>query len=424
MRLGGEAKFRLPRRSIFRLCVLVLLTGCLACSADASGKKPSARDRSFQNFVSSLWPLAEERGVRRETFDRAFANVSFDPKVVARTIRQPEFVQSIWQYVAGAVSPERVDRGRRKAQAESAWLAKARKDYGVDEGVIMGIWGLETDFGNSTGDDSVIRALASLAFVHFRGDYFRDELLSALVILQEGEVEPRQMLGSWAGAMGQTQFMPSSYLAYAVDFEGVGRRDIWASAPNAIGSTANFLAAHGWTTDLPWGFEVEIPEGFALTDANSSKPAPFGAFAARGVRRTDGAAFPKSGEARLFLPAGLKGPIFLITGNFDVIKAYNPSTSYALAVGLLGDAIIGGKTLGAPWPTADRPLSMTQVRRLQAKLVQIGYSPGDIDGMVGEALRSALRAYQERKGLKPDGYATLSLMKQIEAEKAGSPGLR
>ena len=256
MRGGGEAKFGLLRWPIFRLSVLVLLTGCLACSATASGKKPYARDRSFQNFVSSLWPLAEERGVKRETFDRAFANVSFDPKVVAKTIKQPEFVQSIWQYIASAVSPERVERGRQKVQAESAWLAKAKKDYGVDEGVIMGIWGLETDFGASIGNDNVIRALASLAFVQFRGDYFRDELLWALVILQEGEIEPRQMLGSWAGAMGQTQFMPSSYLAYAVDFEGAGRRDIWTSAPDAIGSTANFLSAHGWTKDLPWGFEV------------------------------------------------------------------------------------------------------------------------------------------------------------------------
>jgi membrane-bound lytic murein transglycosylase B len=421
---GGEAKFGLLRWPFLRFCVLIVLTGCLACSANASGKKPSARDRSFQIFVSTLWPLAEERGVKRETFDPAFANVSFDQKVVARTIKQPEFVQSIWRYIAGAVSPERVDRGRQKAQAERAWLAKATKDYGVDEGVIMGIWGLETDFGASTGDDNVIQALASLAFVHFRGDYFRDELLWALVILQEGEIEPRQMLGSWAGAMGQTQFMPSSYLAYAVDFEGAGRRDIWTSAPDAIGSTANFLAAHSWTKDLPWGFEVELPEGFALTDADSSKPAPFTAFAARGVSRRDGGAFPKSGEARLFLPAGLKGPIFLITGNFDVIKAYNASTSYALAVGLLGDAIIGGKTLAASWPTADRPLSMGQVRRLQARLAQIGYSPGDIDGMVGEALRSALRAYQEHKGLKPDGYATLSLMKQVEAERSGSPGHR
>ena len=424
MRGGGEAKFGLLRWPIFRFCVLVLLTGCLACSANASGKKPYARDRSFQNFLSSLWPLAEERGVERQTFDRAFANLAFDPKVVAKTIKQPEFVQSIWQYIASAVSPERLDRGRQRAQAESAWLAKAKKDYGVDEGVIMGIWGLETDFGASTGDDNVIRELASLAFVHFRGDYFRDELLWALVILQEGEIEPRQMLGSWAGAMGQTQFMPSSYLAYAVDFEGAGRRDIWTSAPDAIGSTANFLDAHGWTKDLPWGFEVELPDGFALTDANSSKAAPFGDFAARGVRRADGGAFPRSNEGRLFLPAGLKGPVFLITGNFDVIKAYNASTSYALAVGLLGDAIIGGKRLAARWPTADRSLSMGQVRRLQAKLAQIGYSPGDIDGMVGEALRSALRAYQERKGLKPDGYATLSLMKQIDAEKRGSLGLR
>ena len=259
MRRGGEARGRRAHSLVFRSCVVALLAGCLAVSASASARKLSGRDRAFHDYVHSLWPLAEGRGVKRDTFDHAFAGVAFDPKVVAETVRQPEFVQSIWQYIGAAVSSERVERGREKAKAESVWLAKARKDYGVDEGVVLGIWELETDFGASTGDDNVIRALASLAFVHFRGDYFRDELLSALVILQEGEIEPRRMLGSWAGAMGQTQFMPSSYLAYAVDFEGAGRRDIWTSAANAIGSTANFLAAHGWTKDLPWGFEVKLP---------------------------------------------------------------------------------------------------------------------------------------------------------------------
>ena len=194
----------------------------------------------------------------------------------------------IWRYIASAVSPSRIERGRDKALAERLWLDKAAEAYGVDEGVLLGVWGLETDYGAFAGSDNVVRALASLAFAHFRGDYFRDELLSALVILQEGDIAPRDMRGSWAGAMGQTQFMPSSYLLYAVDFEGHGRRDIWNSTPDAIGSTANFLAAHGWIADLPWGFEVRLPAGFRLTDADSSRPAAFGAFAARGVTRANG----------------------------------------------------------------------------------------------------------------------------------------
>ncbi len=421
---GGGAKFGVSKWSVIRLCVLAFLAGCLAFSANGSAKTPSARDRSFQEFVSSLWPLVEARGVRRETFDRAFANVRFDPKVVAQTIVQPEFVEPIWQYVAGAVSPSRVARGRELATAENVWLSKARKDYGVDDGVIMGIWGLETDFGAFTGTDNVVQALATLAFVHFRGDYFRDELISALIILDDGEIAPAHMVGSWAGAMGQTQFMPSSFLIYAVDFERSGRRDIWTSAPDAIGSTANFLAAHGWARDVPWGFEVQLPADFSLTNADCSEPAPFSAFAARGVQRADQAPFPKSGEGRLLLPAGLRGPIFLVTGNFDVIKAYNTSTSYALAVALLGDAITGGRGVVADWPAADRPLTVNQIRRLQAKLTKLGYNVGEIDGMVGESVQAALRAYQERKGLKPDGYATLALLKRIESEKAGSLGLR
>jgi membrane-bound lytic murein transglycosylase B len=423
MRIGGGGKSRPGNRLLLRFC-LILLASCIVLAANASTKKISARDRAFRDYVGSLRPLAEARGVSRKTFDRAFAGVAFDAKVVAETTRQAEFVRPIWEYIAAAVSPERAKRGREKAQAQSVWLAKSNKDYGVDQRVIMGIWGLESDFGAAMGGDNVIRALTSLAFVHFRGEYFRDELLSALVILEAGEIEPRRMLGSWAGAMGQTQFMPSSFLVYAVDFDGNGRRDIWTSAPDAIGSTANFLAAHGWTKDLPWGFEVLLPADFSLSDADSSKAARFSAFVARGVKRANGEPFPKSGEGRLLLPAGLKGPIFLVTGNFDVIKAYNASTSYALAVGLLGDAITGDKGLVAHWPTADHTLSMLQIRRLQTKLTQIGYNAGEIDGMIGDSFLSAVRAYQEGKGLKPDGYATLSLMKQIEAERKGPSGVR
>jgi hypothetical protein len=215
--------------------------------------------------------------------------------------------------------------------------------------------------------------------------------------------------------MGQTQFMPSSFLAYAVDFEGAGRRDIWASEADAIGSTANYLAAHRWTRDLPWGFEVRLPANFALADADSANSAPFAAFAQRGVARADGRTFPASGEGRLLIPAGLTGPIFLVTANFDVIKDYNSSTAYALAVALLGDAVAGRTGLVASWPTADRALSPAEVRNLQARLKKMGYDPGEVDGMVGDALRAAVRKYQERNGLPPDGYADVALLKRIES---------
>jgi lytic murein transglycosylase len=330
---------------------------------------------------------------------------------------QTEFIKPIWSYVAAAASPSRVERGRSEARKENVWLVKAKQTYGVDAGVIMGIWGLETDFGAAPGSDNVVQALASLACVGFRGDYFRGELLSALVILEEGDLTPRAMRGSWAGAMGQTQFMPSSFLAYATDFEGHGRRDIWTSAPDAIGSTANYLAAKGWSADLPWGFEVRLPVNFTLTDADSSRLSPFAAFADRGVWRVDGEPLPSAGEGRLLIPAGLKGPIFLVTRNFEVIKTYNDSTSYALAIALLGDAIEGRRDPVAGWPKRDQPLSDAQIRRLQARLKKMGYDPGEIDGKVGDALSAAVRAYQERNGLVPDGYADSRLMRRIEATK-------
>jgi peptidoglycan lytic transglycosylase B len=402
-----------------RACIVALALTSLAFSATAAAsKRPVHSHRDpFREYIAALWPRAEERGVSRLTFDAAFAGAFFDPKVVAMTQAQPELVRPIGDYVASMVSSDRVARGRAKANGVSVWLAKAKETYGVEESVILGVWGLETDFGDYVGSNNVIRALATLAYVHFRGDYFRDELLSALVILEHGDIAPAVMIGSWAGAMGQTQFMPSSYLAYAVDFEGHGRRDIWTSEADALGSTANYLAKHGWTKGLPWGFEVALPPDFVLKDADSLSPAPFSSFAARGVERADGLAWPEKGEGRLMILAGLKGPAFVVTSNFDVIKAYNNSTAYALSVALLGDAVRGGGGLVAPWPTDDRPLTAAQTQELQAKLKKMGYDVGEIDGRIGDALRSAVRAYQERNGLAPDGYANLALFERVSAAR-------
>jgi lytic murein transglycosylase len=384
-------------------------TGAKRAAAAAALKQEAA----FRAFVAELWPLAEARGVKRATFDDAFAGVTFDPRIVAHTTNQAEFVQPVWVYLANAVSPARVAHGRAKADDVRPWLAKAEQAYGVDAGALMGVWGMESEYGLFSGGDSVVRALASLAFVHYQGDYFRDELIAALAILEEGDIGPREMKGSWAGAMGQTQFMPSSFLAYAVDFEGHGRRDIWDSAPDAIGSTANFLAKHGWIAGAPWGFEVRLPDGFTLTAADSARFVPFSAFAARGVTRADGGDLPKNGEAELLIPAGLKGPIFLVTANFKTIKAYNYATAYALGVALLGDAVMGRSGLKAAWPTRDKPLAEREVRELQRALDRRGYDVGDIDGRVGDRLQAALRDYQESIGAAPDGYPTLALLRRL-----------
>ena len=389
----------------------------LSAGATAPGKVTGSQQTAFRGFIETLWPLAEARGVSRPTFDSAFAGVAFDPTVVANAASQPEFVRPIWDYVGSAVSADRIQRGRERARSEALWLARAKDLYGVEDAVILGVWGLETDFGGFAGSSSTIRSLASLAYIHFQGDYFRDELLSALVILEEGDIAPSLMRGSWAGAMGQTQFMPSSYLSYAVAFQRHDRRDIWTSEADAIGSTANYLAKHGWTKDLPWGFEVRLPPKFGLSAANSSSPAPFSSFAARGVVKADGSPLPASGDGRLLILAGLKGPVFLVTSNFDAIKTYNNSTAYALSVGLLGDAVSGAPSLVAQWPTHDHPLTAAQIQKLQIQLKKMGYDVGKIDGKLGDTVRSAVSAYQERNGLLPDGYANQALLSRVSASR-------
>ena len=423
-----------PSTSSGRGSKAALLTALLAAAlvalpfaaADAKPKKSahekSAHEKSapaapspFSKYVEAVWPDAKDAGVSRETFEAAFRGVTYDPKVVANTKGQAEFVKPVWDYLHSAVSAGRIDRGRQKYGDLRRWVDKAEADYGVSAGIVMGVWGIETDFGAFSGGDSVIRSLTSLAFAHYHEDYFRGELIAALQILQEGDIEPRRMLGSWAGAMGQTQFMPSSFLKYAVDFDGEGHRNIWTDSADAIGSTANYLKEHGWVPGLPWGFEVTLPNGFALTAADSEKPASFSSFTQRGVARADGQPLPSSGDAQLMILAGLDGPIFLVTSNFQAIKSYNNSTSYALAVALLGDGILGRDGVRAAWPVKDRQLKEAEVKELQKALDHRGFDVGKIDGRPGESLRSAVRAYQEKAGLTPDGYATPALLKRVKA---------
>jgi membrane-bound lytic murein transglycosylase B len=311
------------------------------------------RAQNFTEFVAGLWPEAARRGISRSTFDTAMAGVTPDPTVVEKTRKQAEFVKPLGDYLASAVSPKRIETGQDKARDWAKWIVKAETTYGVDRYIVLGVWGLETNFGGFAGDNYVIRSLATLAYMHYRGDYFRRELLAALAILQEGHVEPAHMQGSWAGAMGQTQFMPSSFKSYAVDFDGDGRRDIWTDVPDAIGSTANYLHKHGWISGETWGYEVLLPAGFNR-DTEQNRYAGFGSWADRGIRRADGGPMPHAGKAALLMPAGRDGPAFLVTPNFKVIKSYNNSTAYALGVALLSDRIAGWGPLKGQWPMAAR----------------------------------------------------------------------
>lgn len=406
---------------VWRILVLaravgvILMIGLVILVAARSPARAGGAE--FRAFIEQLWPQARARGVTRATFDAAFDGVTLNPAVLKLTKSQAEFVKPIWDYLGSAVSSDRVGKGREKAQAWEDSLSRAEKLYGVDRYIVLGVWGMETNFGGFVGDNYVVRALATLAYARYRGDYFREELLSALEILEQGHVSPRGMIGSWAGAMGQTQFMPSSFKKYAVDFDGRGRKDIWTSVPDAVGSTANYLAQHGWIKGETWGYEVMLPKGFSLAKHDQSTDHAFSAWAADGVTRADGEAMPGSGEASLLLPAGAHGPAFLVTPNFKVIKSYNNSTSYALGVALLGDRIAGWPALRAAWPRGERPLNVRQTREVQSRLARMGFAVGDLDGKLGDKAREAIRAYQARAGLEPDGYASLKLLETMRVAR-------
>ena len=366
----------------------------------------------FKAFVSELWPDAQAAGISRATFDDAFRGMTPDPSVIAQTKKQSEFVRPIWDYVNGAVTGSRAGRGRDKAGEWGDTIATIERTYGVDRRAFLGIWGMETSFGSFFGGNSVVRALASLAYVKYRDDFFRNELLIALQILEAGHVERADMKGSWAGAMGHTQFMPSSFMKYAVDHNRDGHKDIWTSIPDALASTANYLKQHGWQSGVPWGVEVTLPAGLDLKSALGRKS--FAAFAALGLRRADDEAMPARGEASLFMPAGIKGPKFLVTENFKVIKAYNSSDAYALGVGLLGDAVYGGEGVQAAWPKADKRISKAEGIEIQKLLNKRGLYTGKYDGRFGELSREAVTKFQLGAGMTPDGYATPAVLTRLK----------
>ncbi|CAO4171266.1 Lytic murein transglycosylase [Methylorubrum populi] len=370
-----------------------------------------AQGDDFARFVAGIRADAEARGISRRTVEAAFAGVSGpDADVIARTRRQGEFSRPVWDYLVGAVSPGRIARGQAQAKRLSATLAAIEAKTGVPRSVVLAFWGVESDFGASAGSLPTIRALASLAYARYRGSLFRDELLAALQILENGDIEPTRMVGSWAGAMGQVQFLPSVYLREAVDFDGDGRRDIWRSEADALASIAHYLHSLGWKPGLSWGYEVRLPDGFDLSRYRGR----LSDFAARGLRRTDGKPLPTEGEASLFLPGGLGAPVFLITDNFEVIRGYNTSDSYALAVGHLADRLAGGPALAAPWPNGAARLDGPGLKRLQAGLAARGLYDGEQDGRAGPRLREAVRQYQIREGLPADGYARPSVLERLE----------
>lgn len=418
----------MPRLSfVLPFGFIAALGACVPAQAELNPvtvKKPAVakavdgRLQRFQAYVGELWPLARARGVTRATFDLAFADVTPDPNVIELTQKQAEFQKPIWAYVEGAVTANRLERGGRLASLASRDLDAIEDRYGVDKSVLVGIWGVETNFGSATGGKDVVRALATLAFAKYRGTFFRDQLLTALQILEEGHIARGNFKGSWAGAMGQTQFMPNSFKAYAVDFNGDGKKDVWTTTEDALASAANYLKEHGWTTGLPWGFEVIVPKGFDF----KLHQARFAEWQSKGVVRADDKAMPSSGEATLYLPAGADGPALLLTSNFDVIKKYNASDAYALSVAYLGDRVLGAPAFTGRWPKTDLAFGLPQKKELQRRLKTLGFYAGDVDGLIGSRTRAAIRAFQLKAGLTPDGFAgprVLAALRDVKPEKGG-----
>ena len=395
---------------ILSLCLLFLclLCGRLAVAAEAT---PS---RDFEQWLTALRQEALAAGISESTLDEALTGVEPLEKVIALDRRQPEFTQTFWGYLDKRVTPERIERGRALLLEHSALLDRMRARYDVQPRFLVAFWALESNYGDYTGKIPVIASLVTLAFDERRSDFFRAQLLDALRILDAGHIEPARMKGSWAGAMGQLQFMPSTFVAYAEDGDGSGRVDLWGSLPDVFASAANYLSAIGWTGDETWGREVELPEGFDFNLATLSTEKPIGAWQALGVRRADGGDLPVADiEGSIVVPAGYGGPAFLVYDNYRKILVWNRSLLYALAVGHLADRLAGRPALVAERPADERPMSRAEVEELQTYLTRLGYDPGEADGVVGARTRSAIRSYQRAAALPPDGYPTPELLASL-----------
>ncbi|UWQ28630.1 lytic murein transglycosylase [Leisingera sp. M523] len=374
----------------------------------------AAADLNFQGWIKAFRSRAKAQGVSAPVLDSAFAGVSYDAEVIRRDRNQSEFTKTIWDYLDSAASELRVKNGKAALQAQRARLDQIEATYGVEKEIVVAVWGLESSYGTFRGKMDVIRSLATLAFDGRRGAFFEGQLVAALKILQAGDVAARKMTGSWAGAMGHTQFIPTSYLDYAVDFTGDGKRDIWSDNPaDALASTAAYLKKFGWVKGQPWGVEVALPKEFDYTLANREIEKLPADWAALGVKGLDGHPVADHGPAAILLPAGSTGAAFMIFGNFAVLERYNTADAYVIGVGHLADRIKGGAPIQGSWPRNDRALTLSEREEMQQRLTRAGFDTEGIDGKIGPKTIGAVRAYQVAKGLTPDGYASPRLLEDL-----------
>ncbi|MFT0212187.1 lytic murein transglycosylase [Pseudomonas sp. F1_0610] len=372
--------------------------------------------QAFHIWVSDFKKQALSKGIPQTTLDAAFKDITLDPQVIRLDNTQPEFSRPVWEYLAGATAQGQVNIGKKNLNEQQAVLTKIAQSYQVDPEIIVAIWGMESGYGANTGKSNVFRSLATLAYEGRRANFWKQELMAALSIVQAGDRKVTDLTGSWAGAMGQTQFMPSTFLRFAVDFDGDGKRNIWTSKADALASTANYLKHYGWKYQIPWGMEVKLPANFnyQLADGIQQKTvAQWKALGVRGFITIDSKLDQEI--ATLFVPAGHKGAAFLLLDNFRVIMRYNNSTAYALAISLLADQFKGKANVQSSWPTEDRPLSRSERVEMQEILNGLGYNAGSTDGIIGINTRQAIQAFQIDYSLIPDSYASITLLDALRA---------
>ena len=378
----------------------------------------AGNDAGLQHWLVDFRPRALDAGVRPDVLDAAIKGITYDENVIRRDRNQSEFTKTIWEYLETATSDLRIANGKAALERQSAALAEIEAQYGVDKEVVVAIWGLESAYGTFRGRDGVIGSLASLAYDGRRQAFFEAELLEALRILQAGDTSPAKMTGSWAGAMGHTQFMPSSFQRHAVDFTKDGKRDIWGDDPrDALASTAAYLKHFGWTYQQPWGVEVTLPDGFDYLLADREILKTPAEWAAIGITDMSGDTVANHGPASILLPGGAEGAAFMIFSNFAVIERYNTADAYVIGVGHLSDRIVGGPPIAHDWPLQDRALTYDERIELQTQLTALGFDTVKIDAKIGPLTINAVRNFQTAQGLLPDGYASLRLLERVRAAR-------
>ena len=369
---------------------------------------------AFSRWIDRFHTRARAAGIRDSVLDAAFRGIRYNTDVIQKDRNQSEFTKQIWEYLDSAASETRVKNGRAAFRKNKRLLAEIEARYGVEAEVVTAVWGLESAYGSFRGSTPLIEALATLAFDGRRGRFFESQLIAALRIIQAGDVAPKRMTGSWAGAMGHTQFIPTSYLAYAVDFRGDGKRDIWSDNPtDALASTAAYLKRFGWKKGQPWGVEVTLPRGFNYSRTGEHIKKSPTEWAAMGVRDTKGRTVPNHGRASILLPAGAQGAAFMIFNNFHVIERYNTADAYVIGVGHLADRIGGAGPLKSGWPRGDRNLRFSEKKEMQRLLTKRGYNTQGVDGIIGPNTIQAIRGFQASVGMIPDGYASYEILRRL-----------